>query len=69
MAPANTPREIVKKIHADSVAVIRRPDFLERLERDGIEPVANSPEEFAAQIKADLARWAKVVKAAGAKVD
>jgi tripartite-type tricarboxylate transporter receptor subunit TctC len=69
MAPAGTPREIVKKVHDDSVAVIRRPDFLERLDRDGIEPVANSPEEFAAQIKADLARWAKVVKAAGAKLD
>ena len=69
LAPAGTPREIVKKIHDDAVAVIRRPDFLERLDRDGIDPVANSPEEFAAQIKTDLARWAKVVKAAGAKLD
>ena len=69
MAPAGTPRDIVKKIHDDAVAVIRRPDFLERLDRDGIEPVANAPEEFAAQVKADLAHWAKIVKAAGAKLD
>ena len=69
LAPAGTPREIVKKIHDDSVAVIRRPDFLERLDRDGIDPVANSPEEFAAQIRTDLERWAKIVKAAGAKLD
>jgi tripartite-type tricarboxylate transporter receptor subunit TctC len=69
MAPAGTPREIVKKIHDDAVAVIRRPDFLERLDRDGIEPVANTPEEFGAEIKADLARWGKIVKAAGAKLD
>jgi len=69
MAPAGTPREIVKKVHDDSVTVIRRPDFLERLDRDGIDPVANSPEEFAAEIKSDLARWAKIVKAAGAKLD
>jgi tripartite-type tricarboxylate transporter receptor subunit TctC len=69
MAPAGTPREIVKKIHDDAVAVVRRPDFLERLDRDGIDPVANSPEEFAAEIKSDLARWAKIVKAAGAKLD
>jgi len=69
MAPAGTPREIVKKIHDDSVTVIRRPDFLERLDRDGIEPVANTPEEFGAEIKTDLARWAKIVKAAGAKLD
>jgi tripartite-type tricarboxylate transporter receptor subunit TctC len=69
MAPAGTPRDIVKKVHDDSVTVIRRPDFLERLDRDGIEPVANTPEEFGAEIKADLARWAKIVQAAGAKLD
>jgi len=69
MAPAGTPREIVKKIHDDSVAIIKRRDFRERLDKDGIEPVANSPEEFGEQIKTDLARWAKIVKAAGAKLD
>jgi tripartite-type tricarboxylate transporter receptor subunit TctC len=69
MAPAGTPREIVAKIHDDAVAVIRRPDFLERLDKDGIEPVANTPEQFAAEIKADLAHWGKIVKAAGAKLD
>src|SRR6266851_2166609 len=69
MAPAGTPREIVKKIHDDSVAIIRRGDFLERLDRDGIEPVANTPEQFAAQIKADIAKMGKIVKAAGAKLD
>jgi len=69
MAPAGTPRDIVKKIHDDSVTVIRRPDFLERLDKDGIEPVANTPEEFGAEIKRDLARWATIVKAADAKLD
>ncbi len=69
MAPAGTPREIVNKVHDDSVVIVRRPDFLARLDRDGIDPVANTPEEFAAQIKTDLARWAIVVKAAGAKLD
>jgi len=69
LAPAGTPREIVKKVHDDSVAIIRRPDFLERLDRDGVDPVANTPEEFAAEIKSDLARWAKIVQAAGAKLD
>jgi tripartite-type tricarboxylate transporter receptor subunit TctC len=69
MAPAGTPREIVKKVHDDSVTIIHRADFLERQERDGIDPVGNTPEEFAAQIKTDLARWAVIVKAAGAKLD
>jgi tripartite-type tricarboxylate transporter receptor subunit TctC len=69
MAPAGTPRDIVKKIHDDSVAIIKRADFLERLDKDGIEPVANTPEQFAAQIKADIAKMGKIVKAAGAKLD
>jgi tripartite-type tricarboxylate transporter receptor subunit TctC len=69
MAPAGTPRDIVMKVHDDAVAVIRRPDFQERLDRDGIEPVANTPEEFAAQIRNDLARWAPIVRAAGARLD
>src|SRR5258708_2963249 len=69
MAPPGTPREIVKKIHDDSVTIIRRADFLERLDRDGIEPVANTPEQFAAQIKADIAKMGKIVQAAGAKLD
>jgi tripartite-type tricarboxylate transporter receptor subunit TctC len=69
MAPAGTPREIVKKIHDDSVAIVRRADFLERLDKDGIEPVANTPEQFAAQIKADIAKMGKIVQAAGAKLD
>jgi len=69
LAPAGTPREIVTKIHDDAVAIIRRADFQERLARDGIEPVANTPEEFAAQIRTDLDKWAKIVKAANAKLD
>jgi tripartite-type tricarboxylate transporter receptor subunit TctC len=69
MGPAGTPREIVKKVHDDSVTIIHRADFQERLERDGIDPVGNTPEEFAAQIKTDLARWAVIVKSAGAKLD
>jgi tripartite-type tricarboxylate transporter receptor subunit TctC len=69
MAPAGTPRDIVQRIHDDSVTIIRRPDFLERLDKDGIEPVGNTPEQFAAEIKSDIARWEKVVKAAGAKLD
>jgi tripartite-type tricarboxylate transporter receptor subunit TctC len=69
MAPAGLPRYIVNRIHDDSVTIIKRPDFLERLDRDGIEPVGNTPEEFAAEIKSDLARWATIVKAAGAKLD
>jgi tripartite-type tricarboxylate transporter receptor subunit TctC len=67
VGPAGLPPEIVRKIHADSVQVIQRPDFLERLTRDGIEPVGNTPAAFAVQIKADMERWRPIVKAAGVK--
>ncbi len=69
MAPAGTPREIITKIHDDVVTIIKRPDFQARLAKDAIDPVANTPEQFAAQIKADIAMWTKIVKAAGAKLD
>jgi tripartite-type tricarboxylate transporter receptor subunit TctC len=67
LGPAGLPREIVRKVNADSLAIIARPDFQERLARDGIEPVGNSPEAFAAQIRADIERWAKIAKAADVK--
>ncbi len=69
LAPAGTPRNIIGKIHADVITIVRRPDFQERLIQDGIDPIANSPEEFAAQIKADLVSWARVVKASGVTLD
>jgi tripartite-type tricarboxylate transporter receptor subunit TctC len=69
MAPAGTPRELISKINEDVVNIIKRPDFQARLARDAIDPVGNTPEQFAAQIKTDLAMWTKIVKAAGAKLD
>ena len=67
VGPAGMPAEIVRKINADAVAVVRRPDILERMDRDGLDPVGNTPEAFAAQIKADIERWRPIVKAAGIK--
>jgi tripartite-type tricarboxylate transporter receptor subunit TctC len=69
MGPAGLPHDIVRKIHDDTLAVMRRADFQQRLAKDGIEPVGNSPEEFAAQVKSDLAKWGQVVKAAGVRLD
>jgi len=60
----------VKKIHDDSVTIIRRADFLERLDKDGIEPVANTPEQFrGARSRPIFAKMGKIVQAAGAKLD
>jgi len=69
LAPAGTPREIISKINDDVVAIIKRPEFQARLARDAIDPVANTPEQFAAQIKTDIAMWSKIVKASGAKLE
>jgi tripartite-type tricarboxylate transporter receptor subunit TctC len=67
LAPAGTPREIIRKINADVLSIVKRPEFRARLARDAIDPVGNSPEEFALQINRFTAQWAKVIKAAGVK--
>jgi tripartite-type tricarboxylate transporter receptor subunit TctC len=64
-APAGTPPEIIKRLNAEIVKILKMPDVHERLEGLGVEPVANTPEEFAAFQEAEIAKWAKVVKDAG----
>jgi len=65
LAPAGTPQEIIARLHKETIAILRAPDMRERLAGDGSELVANSPEEFAAFLKAELVKWAAVVKATG----
>ena len=67
LAPAGTPPEILRKIHDDAAGIVGRAGFREKIARDGMEPVANTPEEFAAQIARDIRSWGNVVKAAGVK--
>lgn len=67
VAPAATPRAIVIKVNADVRAALAAPDLRGRLTAQSLEPVGNSPEEFAAYIHAEATKWAKVVKATGAK--
>lgn len=70
LAPANTPREVVARINADANKVLANPEFRERyVNKQGLEPVGNTPEQFASLIKSDLERWATLVKASGAKID
>ena len=69
MAPAKTPRPVVDKLHLVIAAVMKESDMRERLVTLGVEPVANTPEQFGEQVRADLARWQKVVEAAKIKAD
>ncbi|HZN23481.1 MAG TPA: tripartite tricarboxylate transporter substrate binding protein [Burkholderiales bacterium] len=69
LAPAGTAREIVSKLNVDIVKTLRLPDVRERMVGLGAEVVGSSPEQFASFQKADAAKWAKVVKESGAKID
>src|SRR6185436_11817575 len=67
--PAGTPRDVVERLHAEFTRALAMPDVRERLTNLGAEPVGNRPEEFAAYIKAEGEKYARVIKASGAKAD
>jgi tripartite-type tricarboxylate transporter receptor subunit TctC len=67
MAPAGTPQLIIDKLHLETVRALNSNDVRKRLGDAGMEVVGNTPAEFAAVIKSELARWAKLVKDAGIK--
>jgi len=69
LAPAGTPRELVTRLNGDIIKTLRLPDVRERMAALGAEVVGSSPEQFASFQKADAAKWAKVVKESGAKID
>ncbi len=67
-APAGTPRDIVGRVQAETVAALKSPDLLKRLAEVGAEPVGSTPEQFVERIRSDTARWAEVIRAANVKV-
>ena len=69
MVPAGTPKEIVARLNTDMLKVLKLPDVVQRLAGEGGEIVANTPDEFAAMLRREKSKWAKVVKDAAVKVD
>lgn len=69
LAPAGTPRDIVGRLNSEIVKALRSDDLKQRILLDGGDAAGGTPEEFAARIKADIAKWGRVVKLSGAKVD
>lgn len=68
-APANTPAPVINKLNADIVKVIGTPEMRERLSGLGFQVVGSKPDELATFLKAEIAKWSKVVRESGAKVD
>ena len=69
LAPAGTAREIVNKLQQEMARILVLPDVKERLAADGADAVGSRPDEFAAYIRSELAKWSKVVKTGGIKLE
>jgi tripartite-type tricarboxylate transporter receptor subunit TctC len=69
VAPANTPRDIIVRLNKEIVEILKDKESAEELLKQGAIPVADSPEEFAAYIKVEIAKWGAVVKSANIKPD
>jgi tripartite-type tricarboxylate transporter receptor subunit TctC len=67
--PAGTPRAVVERLHAEFTRALAAPDVRERMIALGAEPAGNKPEEFAAYIRAEADKYARVIRASGAKAD
>jgi tripartite-type tricarboxylate transporter receptor subunit TctC len=69
LGPAELPRDIVMTLQAEVVRALKVPELRAKLVQQGADPVGSTPEEFAAYMRAETAKWARVVKASGAKAD
>jgi tripartite-type tricarboxylate transporter receptor subunit TctC len=69
LVPAKTPKPIVDRLHKEIVKILESADVKEALFRQGLDASPSTQQEFSAYIKSEMAKWAKVVKASGAKAD
>jgi tripartite-type tricarboxylate transporter receptor subunit TctC len=69
LAPAATPKPIVARLHDEIVRALRLPDVRERLLSQGSDPIGNTPAEFAAFMKSEHVKWARVIRAANIRVE
>ncbi len=65
LAPAGTPRPVIERLNREIVKIVRSPEFNQVLTAEGATPVGNTPAEFDAVIRADVTKWAKIIKDAG----
>ena len=69
LAPKETPRAIITKLNREVVAIINLPEINSHLLAEGAEPVGNTPEQFGEFIKSEIAKWGKVIRAAGLRTN
>ncbi len=69
LAPAGTPRPIINRVNAELVKIMHSPELKEKLAATGTDPLTSTPEEFAAYIKSEIAKWGDVIRKAGVKAD
>ncbi|HTD91550.1 MAG TPA: tripartite tricarboxylate transporter substrate binding protein [Burkholderiales bacterium] len=69
VAPVATPRAIITRLNNEIVAILKQPELRDRLAAEGAEPLGSTPEEFGRHLKSEIAKWARVAKAAGLRAD
>jgi tripartite-type tricarboxylate transporter receptor subunit TctC len=69
LAPAGIPRDVLDKLSATIAAVVKRPEVRQRLMEQGVDPTGSGPAEYDRIIRSEIAKWAKVIKQAGIKVE
>lgn len=69
LAPARTPRNVIDRLHAAALSALERPIMRERLAADGAEGVGSTPQALTAFVRAEIAKWSKVVRAAGIRAE
>jgi tripartite-type tricarboxylate transporter receptor subunit TctC len=69
VGPARLPPAVVARMHEASARVVQRPDVLERLRADGLEPLLSTPKEFGAFVEREIAMWAKVIRAGNIRIE
>lgn len=69
VAPRGTPRAVIDRLHKDIIATLQEPAIIERMARAGLEPVGDTPAEFALYLKSEASKWGKLVKSANIKAE
>ena len=69
LAPARTPRNVIDRLHAAALSALERPIMRERLAADGAEGVGSTPQALTVFVRAEIAKWSKVVRAAGIRAE